>query len=131
MNIIKILCYDRIEVSEVIDVNKMNESKECGICQHWHFLNKGFKFQSYVYMGCHDLVMISINTNDIAILKIEGDDYCCIISRISKSEVINLMEIIDLTEKVEHYKTEMLLSHIKLSKEILAFGDIEIEKTKP
>ena len=41
------------------------------------------------------------------------------------------MEIIDLTEKVEHYKTEMLLSHIKLSKEILAFGDIEIEKTKP
>ena len=28
MSIIKILCYDRIEVSEVIDVNKMNESKE-------------------------------------------------------------------------------------------------------
>ena len=27
-------------------------------------------------------------------------DYCCIISRISKNEAINLMQNIDLTEKV-------------------------------
>ena len=37
--------------------------------------------------------------SDIAILNIKGADYCCIISGISKSEAINLMQNIDLTEK--------------------------------
>ena len=32
-----------------------------------------------------------MNLNDIAILNNKGADYCCIISRISKSEAINLM----------------------------------------
>ena len=37
---------------------------------------------------------------DIAILDIYGADYCCIFSGISKSQAINLMENIDLTEKI-------------------------------
>ena len=28
------LYYDRIDVSEGIDVNKINESKQCDICQY-------------------------------------------------------------------------------------------------
>ena len=36
--------FDRIEVSEGIDVNKTIKSKECDICHHWYFTN-GFKFQ--------------------------------------------------------------------------------------
>ena len=42
--------------------------------------------------------MISMNLSDIAILKIKGPDYCCIISGTGKSEAINLMKNIDLTE---------------------------------
>ena len=38
------LCYDRIDVSEGLDVNKTSKSKECNMCHHWYFLNKGFKF---------------------------------------------------------------------------------------
>ena len=45
--------------------------------------------------------MIPMNLTDIAILKIKNADYCCIITRISKSEAVNLMENIDLTEKRE------------------------------
>ena len=37
--------------------------------------------------------------SDIAFLNIKGADYCCIISGISKSEAINLMQNIDLTKK--------------------------------
>ena len=44
--------------------------------------------------------MMSVNI-DIAILKIKGYDYCCTISRISKSEAINLMQHTDLTQKTE------------------------------
>ena len=40
------LYYARINVSEGIDVNNINKSKECNICYYWYFLNKGFKFQS-------------------------------------------------------------------------------------
>ena len=34
MNNIKILYYDRIDVSERIDINKKSASKECGSCHH-------------------------------------------------------------------------------------------------
>ena len=42
---------------------------------------------------CHDLLIMSINLKDIAILNIKNADYGCIISRISKNEAINLMLI--------------------------------------
>ena len=29
------LCYDRIDVSQEIDVNKTSESKQCDICHYW------------------------------------------------------------------------------------------------
>ena len=48
--------------------------------------------------------MMSMNLSNIAILNIKSADYCCIISGISKTEAINLMQNIDLTE-AEHYKT--------------------------
>ena len=40
-----------------------------------------------------------MHLRDIAILNIKGADYRCILSRISKSEAINLMLNIDLTEE--------------------------------
>ena len=43
--------------------------------------------------------MMSKNLNDIAILNIHGADFCCIFSGISKKEVGNLLQNIDLTEK--------------------------------
>ena len=39
--------YDRIDVCEVININKTSLSKEYDICHYWYFLNKGFKFQAY------------------------------------------------------------------------------------
>ena len=45
--------------------------------------------------------MISMNLNDITILNIKSADYCCIVSGTSKSEAIDLMQNIDLTEESE------------------------------
>ena len=50
------LCFDRIDISERIDVNK-SESKECDTCHYWYYLNKGYKFQPNVCNRCHDLLM--------------------------------------------------------------------------
>ena len=83
MNNLKMLYFDKIDVSEGIDVNKTSGSKECDICHCWYFLNKGFKFQPYVCNRCHDLLM-SMNLSNIYILNIKNADYYCIISGINK-----------------------------------------------
>ena len=91
------LNYDRIDVSEGADVNKTSASKECDICHYWYFLNYILSFnQINVCNGCHDLLMMSMNLSDIAILNIQGSDYWCIVSLISKNEAINLMKNADL-----------------------------------
>ena len=80
------LYFDKIDVSEGIDVNKTSASKKCDICHYWYFLNYSFKFQPNVCNGCHDLLMMSMDLSDI-------------ISLISKNEAINLMRNADLIEK--------------------------------
>ena len=40
-----------------------------------------------------------MNSSDIAILNIKSSDYSCIISLISKTEAIKLMQNADLTEE--------------------------------
>ena len=49
--------------------------------------------------GCCDLLMMPMKLSDSAILNIKRADYSYIISRVSKSEAINLMQNIYLTEK--------------------------------
>ena len=68
------LYYDRIEVSEGIDDNKTSASKECDICLSWHFLDYSFNFHPNVCNRCRDLLLMSINLNNFAILKIKGSD---------------------------------------------------------
>ena len=67
--------YDRIDVSEESDVKKTNSSKECDIFYYWYFLDKDFNFQTYVSSGSHDLLMISMNLDDIAILNVNSVKY--------------------------------------------------------
>ena len=59
MNNIKMLHYDRTDLSLGIDTNETSRSKECDICHYWYFFKKGFKFQPYIYIcnSCHDLLI--------------------------------------------------------------------------
>ena len=91
--------YDRIDVSEGIDVNKTSASKEYDICHYLYFLNNSFKFQPNVCNRYQDLLMLSVNLSDSAILNIKVSNYHCFISLISKNEAINLLQNADLTEK--------------------------------
>ena len=66
--------FDRIDISEGIDVDKTSASKECDIFHYWYFLNYNCTFQPNVCNRCHDLFVMSINLSDIAILNVEGSD---------------------------------------------------------
>ena len=48
--------YNRINMSEGINVNKADGSRECIICHYWYFLDIDFTFQPEVCNGCHDLM---------------------------------------------------------------------------
>ena len=48
------LHFDRIDISDEIDINKTSESRECNIYHYWHFSNKGFTFEPNVCNRCHD-----------------------------------------------------------------------------
>ena len=93
------ICYGRIGVSEGTDVNKTSASKDHNICHYWYFLNHRFKVQPNICNRCHDLLKMSIDLNDIAILNTKGSDYHCIISLISKTKSIKILQNADLTEK--------------------------------
>ena len=80
-------------------LKKTSALKDCDICHYWYFLIYSFKFQSDVCNRCHDLLIISINLSDVAILNTKSSDYCCIISLISKNEAIKLMQDANLTKK--------------------------------
>ena len=65
----------------------------------------------------------------VAILNIKGGEYCCIIRGITKSEAKKRNAKYSLDRKKQNIiKHKNLLSHIKMDKEILTFGNIKTEK---
>ena len=63
--------------------------KVAAIC----FLIMGSSFE-ILCDGCLDLMMLFLNTSDIAIIIVKGVDYRCIIHDISRSEAIESTNIL-------------------------------------
>ena len=80
------LRYQKINISEGIDVNKTSASKECELCHYCFFKDIGFTFEEHVCNKCHDLLTIAYSLKDIAILNAKGNTYRCILMGISKNE---------------------------------------------
>ena len=55
----------------------------------------------YVCSGCNDVLMMSTNLDNIAILNINSANYHCVISRISKSKAANLLQNVDLSYDIK------------------------------
>ena len=88
----KMLEYDRIDISEEIDINKTNASKQCDICHYWSFLDKNFNYEPYLCNGSHDLMQKAMNFNDVAIVSIKGNDYRIHFWYMRKNDAINIMK---------------------------------------
>ena len=46
--------YEKVDVSEGIDINKWNKSKECMMSHCWYFKDICSKFEPPVCTKCHD-----------------------------------------------------------------------------
>ena len=85
--------YDRIDISEAIDINRTNASSV--ISHYWYFLDKDFNYEPYLCNGCHDLMQKTMNFNEVAIVSIKGNDYRIHFWYMSKDDAINIMKSSD------------------------------------
>ena len=72
---VKMLEYDKTDISEGIDVNKSSNSRECSLCHFWYFINKNFNYRKYICNGCHDMSVKTVNIENLAIVYSKGNAY--------------------------------------------------------
>ena len=93
------LQYDRYDISEGIDIDRRNKSKEYMLCHYWYFRNVGYKFRPYLCNGCHVVSTMAYELKNIAILSAKGVDYRCILWSISRDEAVNTLNNSVLEDK--------------------------------
>ena len=91
--------YERINISERIDVDKTNRSKECTFCHYWYFLHKSFSYGPYICDDCYNVSQKSTDFKNIAIVHIKKTAYRIYFSCMNKYEAKKLVKNIDLTDK--------------------------------
>ena len=82
------LQYQKIDVSEGIDVNKTSASKECELCHYCFFKDIGFKFEEHVCNRCLDLLTMANSLKNIAILSTKAATLRCVLMGVSKNEAL-------------------------------------------
>ena len=91
--------YDRVDISDGIDVNKTNLSKECDICHYGYFKDIGFKYEPYLCNGCHDLMQKAMSFNNMAIVYVKESASRINFLYMSKDDAINIMTGSNLVDK--------------------------------
>ena len=91
--------YDRIDISEGIDVDATNKSKECMLCHYWYFLDKNFSYGPYLCNGCYNIIQKSVSFKNIAIAHIKKSVYRINFLHMSKREAKKLMTKSNLSDK--------------------------------
>ena len=92
--------YDRIDISEKIDVDETNLSKKCDICHYWYFKDIGFKYEPYICNGCHGLMQKAISFHNVAIVYVKGSAHRIHFWHMSKDDAINIMNGFNLVDKM-------------------------------
>ena len=81
--------YDRIYISEGIDINKCEEtSRECSLCKFYYF----FKYGPYLCDGCYDMSMKAVSIQNLTIINHNGNYYRVIFTFMTKKDAYNLIK---------------------------------------
>ena len=88
------LKYDRIDITEGIELDQTNKSRECKLCHYLYYLNKNVSYGPFTCDGCYDIVQKSTDFKNIAIIhfKVYFKD-------ISKNKAKRLMNRFNLVGK--------------------------------
>ena len=97
------LKYDKIDITEGIDLNKTNKSKEYTFCHYWYYLNKNFTYGPFTCDGCYNIVQKSIDFKDIAIVCVKKSACRVYFKDISKHKAKKIMNKFNLVGKTGGY----------------------------
>ena len=85
--------YDRIDISEGIDIKKCKEtSRECSLYKFYYFLDKNFNYGPYLCNGCYDMSLKAISMKNLTIINYSGNHYRVNFAFISKKDALNLIK---------------------------------------
>ena len=92
--------YDRIDLSEGIDIKKCKEtSRECSLCKFYYFLDKNFSYGPYLYNGCYDMSLKGISMQNLATINYNGNHYRVNVAFMSKKDAFNLIKNVVIIDK--------------------------------
>ena len=84
--------YDRIDISEGINVNKNNNiSRKCSLCK-FYFLDKNFKYGPYLCDDCYGMSMKVNSMQNLAIVYHGENAYHVIFVFMSKKDAFHLIK---------------------------------------
>ena len=85
--------YDKINISEGIDINKSDETcRECSLCKFYYFLDKNFNYGTYLCDGCYDMSTKVVSMQNLAIINHNGNYYRVIFTFMTKKDAYNLIK---------------------------------------
>ena len=65
--------YDRIDISEGIEIDKTSASTECKI--YWYFKDIDYEYEALLCNGCHGLMQKAVSFNDVSIVQVKRSAY--------------------------------------------------------
>ena len=85
--------YDRIDISEGIDIKKCKETcKKCNLYKFYYFLDKNFNYGPYLCDGCYDMFINAVSIKNLSIINHNGNHYRVNFAFMSKQDAYNLIE---------------------------------------
>ena len=91
--------YDKIDISEGIDINKTNKPKEYMLYHYWYFFEKNFNNGPYLCNSCYNKMQKSIDSKNITIVYVRESAYRIYFLGMSKRETKILMTNSNLIDK--------------------------------
>ena len=92
--------YDRIDISEGIDINKCEEtSAGCNLCTFYYFLDKNFNYGPFLCNGWYDMSLKVVSMQNLVIINHNGNHYRINFAFMSKREAYNLIKNATIIDK--------------------------------
>ena len=70
-----------------------------GFCHYWYLKNIGFKYETYLINGCHNLIQKAMSFDNVAIVYVKRSAYRIHFWYMSKDDEINIMKGSKLVDK--------------------------------
>ena len=83
--------YEKIDISDGIDVNKSDKSKESMLCHYWYFLDKRFSYGPYLCYRGYNMTQKCDKLKNIAIVHVKESVYRIYFLFMSKHEAKKLL----------------------------------------